>query len=242
MSPSWPRAVILSLALSVPLAAQQPRTYSPPRIVSAALPLPPPPMVVGGGEVLVEAIIDRTGAVTRPVLLRSTPPYAEMMLDAISRWRFRPARAAEPDGSDAPVEAPVMIAAVYRPPTLFNGPTIGEAPKDLAVASRDVAYPATLIAPVYPPNALTATASVVLFELLLDETGAVKEARAIETDPAFESAARDALMQFKFRPGLMRGRAVPSSAYVLFGFRPPVIVSAQPNPKPEPEPKPKPKS
>lgn len=219
------RAAVLAFAWSVPLVAQQPAAFTPARIISAELPAPPSPMVAGGGEVLIEAIIDRNGAVTRPVLLRSTPPYAQMMLDAIMRWRFLPARLRDPRGVEGPVEASVVIAAVYRPPTLFNGPTIGEAPKDLAVASREVAYPASLITPAYPPNALTATAATVLFEVVLDETGAIREARAVASDRAFEGAARDALMQLRFRPGLAGGRSAPATTYVLYGFRPPIVLS-----------------
>ena len=144
---------LLVLALLPTWAAQQPETFVPPRIASAVLPTSPPPNVIGGGEVLVEAVIDRSGTVTRPVLLRSTPPYAQLMLDAIVRWRFLPARAANPQGEEATVDAPVLIAAVYRPPTLFIGPTAGDPPKDLAVASREVPSPFALIAPAYPPNA-----------------------------------------------------------------------------------------
>jgi TonB family protein len=228
MGGAWVRVLVAALALPAALPAQQRPPFSPPRIVFADLPAPPPPMAVGGGEVLVEAIIDRSGTVTRPVLLRSTPPYAQMVLDAIARWRFQPARATGPDGVDASVEAPILIAAVYRPPTLLNGPTIGEPPKDVAVASRDVAYPAGLVTPAYPPNALTATAETLLFEILLDETGGITEVRPIASNPAFESAARDALMQMRFRPGLARGRSAPSTAYVLFGFRPPVVISTPP--------------
>lgn len=219
---------LLVLALSTDLAAQQRATFFPPQISTAVLPAAPVPTVAGGGEVLIEAIIDRSGAVTRPVLLRSTPPYAQFMLDAVAQWRFLPARAASPGVSEAPVDASVLIAAVYRPPTLFNAATVGDSPKDLAVPSVEVALPAALISPAYPPRAANSvTISTVLFEVLLDETGQMREVRTIATDPAFESAARDALMQWKFRPALFRGRAAAATAYVLFGFRPPVVSSVR---------------
>ncbi len=220
--------IVLALALPVGLPAQQPGTFVPPRISSAALPVAPPPHVIAGGEVLIEATVDRSGAVTRPILLRSTPPYSQLMLDAVVRWRFVPARAPNPEGKDAPVDAPVLIAAVYRPPTLLNGPTIGDPPKDLALASREVPAPTALALPVYPPRAIHPATVTLLFEATIDQTGAITNIRAVASDPAFESAARDALMQWKFRPGMFRARLVPATVYVLFGFNPPVLSGPPP--------------
>jgi TonB family protein len=230
VAPGLGRSFTLVLALSPAFAgAQQPAKFTPPRVSSAALPAPPSLNVAGGGEVIIEAIVDRSGAVTRPVLLRSTPPYAQFMLEAVARWRFLPARVASPGSPESPVDSPVLIAAVYRPPTLFNAPTVGESPKDLAVPSVEVPFPAALVPPEYPPLAANSvTVSMVMFEVSLDETGQVRDARTIATDPAFEGAARDALRQWRFRPALFRGRAVAASAYVLFGFRPPVGFSPTP--------------
>ena len=173
------RTFTLALGLSSALAAQQPAAFVPPRISSVALPAPSAPNVIGGGEVLIEAIIDRSGAVTRPVLLRSTPPYAQLMLDAIVRWRFAPARAPDPKGQEVPVDAPMLIAAVYRPPTLYGGPTAGEPPKNLAMASFDIPYPSALIAPAYPPKAIQYGTAAVLLEATIDETGAIRNVRTI---------------------------------------------------------------
>src|SRR5918993_1261592 len=71
----------------------QPGKFTPPRLLKAELSALPSPMVVGGGEVLVEAIVDRAGRLTRPIVLRGTPPYTQLVLDAIAMWRFEPARA-----------------------------------------------------------------------------------------------------------------------------------------------------
>jgi hypothetical protein len=226
------RAAVVALTLSTPVAAQQPPLFTPPRIARSEVPAPPPPTVVGGGEVLIEATIDRSGAVTRPVLLRSTPPYAQLVLDAVVHWRFMPATLRDPKGVVNTIEAPVLIAAVYRPPAMFNGPTAGEPPRELRAASGDVAYPSALISPAYPPNALNAIGAVVLFEVLLDEAGHIRQAVPIATDPAFEGAAWDALKQWTFRPAVVLGRPAPAAAYVLFGFRPVVLSSAPAPPLP----------
>jgi outer membrane biosynthesis protein TonB len=208
------------LALTGALSAQQP-AFSPARLVRGDLPGVAPPNVIGGGEVFIEAIIDRTGALTRPVVLRSTPPFSQMVLGAIGGWRFTPAQAVQPDGPAGPVESSVLIVAMYRPPTLLNAAAAGEPPRDLSNGTSSIAYPVSVVAPPYPPQALMG--SVVLFEVLLDELGRIRDARAIGSDPGFDSAARDAVLQWKFRPSSYRGRPAPSTAYVIFGFSSPVI-------------------
>jgi hypothetical protein len=115
-----------ALALSVVVSAQLP-SYTPPRLVRGDLPSLPPPNVVGGGEVMIEATIDQRGALTGPIVLRSTPPFSNLVLDAVSRWAFTPARATT-GGKETVVDGTVLIAAVYRPPTLMNGPTLGNRP------------------------------------------------------------------------------------------------------------------
>jgi TonB-like protein len=208
------------VALSAVVSAQQP-SYTPPRLVRGDLPGLPPATVVGGGEVLIEATVDQNGALTHPIVLRSTPPFSNIVLDAVSRWRFAPARATTPDGKETAVDSTVLIAAIYRPPTLMNGPTLGDRPRDLADASSSSPYPVSTVAPSYPPQARSG--SVVLYELSLDENGQMKNMRGIGSDSGFDAAAKDALIQWKFRGASVRGRPVPSLAYVIFGFSEPVV-------------------
>lgn len=200
--------------------------FTPPRLISGELPGLPAATVLGGGEVLVEATIDKSGAVTHPILLRNTPPYGQMVLDAIARWRFTPARAPGADDTDEIVDGPVLIAAVYRAPTVFNGPTLGTAPVDQSKASTETPYPVATPAPAFPPQA--AFGGVVMLEVSLDEAGISRGVRTVRSNPAFDSAARDALAQWNFRGALLKGRPVASTAYVIFGFMPPVTGPAPP--------------
>ena len=200
--------------------------FTPPRLLKAELSVLPAPTIAGGGEVLIEATVDRTGALTRPIILRGTPPYTQMVLDAALRWRFEPARVVGPDRVETTVEIPVAIGAVYRSPVLMNAPTIGEPPKDWSKPSGDVAYPTSMEMPNYPPQALDG--GVVLLEVALNEAGGVTETRGIASTGGFESASREALARWRFRGASYRARPVPSTAYVLFGFRPPVAAGLSP--------------
>jgi hypothetical protein len=137
---------------------------------------------------------------------------------------------------------PITVVALYRPPILMNAPTVGEAPKDWSKPSGDAPYPIATAMPNYPPRARAG--GVVLFEVSLNEVGAITDARAIGSTQGFESASREALASWRFRGGSYRAKQVPSTAYVLFGFRSPVglpLSSGEPSddpytPRPVPDP------
>jgi hypothetical protein len=213
---------VLTMSAAAGVSAQR-LTFTPPRLLKADLSPLPAPNIAGGGEVLIEATVDRTGRLIRPNVRRGTPPYTNMVLDAIATWRFEAASVRNVDGRDEAVDMPIAIAAVYRPPVLMNAPTIGEVPKDWSKPSGDLAYPIATEMPNYPPNARDG--GVVLLEVTLNDAGAIAETRSIASTGGFESAARDALSRWRFKGGMYRSRPVPTTAYVLFGFRQPVVSS-----------------
>ena len=198
--------------------------FAPPRLLSGDPPGLPPPNVVAGGEVLVEVTVNTSGAVSRAVLLRSTPPYGQMVLDAVKRWRFAPAHATDADGHDQAVEASVLVAAVYRPPTVNNGPTVGTAPLDVSKPSSSSPYPVTMAHPVHPVQALSP--GVVLLEVSIDESGITRAIRTIRSSPGLDGAARDAVAQWQFRGASFGGSSVRSVAFVVVGFPQPILANA----------------
>ena len=211
-------AVILTGAAA---AGAQSFKYTPLRLLSGGVSALPAVTIAGGGEVLIEAIVDRAGIPTRPSVLKGTPPYTQFVLEALATWRFEPARAVGPDGREAPVEMPVTIGALYRPPVLMNSPTIGEPTKDFSKPSMDVAYPVITEMPNYP--SIAREGGVVLFEVALNEAGGIIDARVVSGVEGFDGASREALARWRFRGAAYRARPVPSKAYVLFGFRPPIV-------------------
>jgi hypothetical protein len=238
---------VASLAMAVVVSAQtlQKPRFVPPRLKTTELPAMPPlpaPTVSGGGEVVIEALVDRRGMVLRPAIVRATAPYTQFVLDALARWQFEPARDIDYKGLETVVDMPITVVALYRPPILMNAATVGEAPKAWSKPSGDAPYPIATVMPNYPPRARAG--GVVLFEVSLDEAGVITDARAIGSTQGFESASREALASWRFRGGSYRAKQVPSTAYVLFGFRSPVglpsLSADEPSdpytPKPIPDP------
>jgi hypothetical protein len=215
------------------VSAQGPQAqrFVPPRLRAAELPPLPAPTVAGGGEVLIEAVVDRRGILTHPLVSRATPPYTKLVLDAIARWQFEPARDTDYKGLETTVDMPVTVIAIYRAPVLLNAPTLGEPPKDLMKVSGDAAMATSTVVPLYPPDARDG--GVLLYEITLDEGGRVTGTREVASVGGFQSTGRDALTQFRFRAGSYRARPVPATTYVIFGFRTPVgLGPGSPTPRP----------
>jgi len=177
---------------------------------------------VGGGEVLIEASVSRTGAVTAVRPLRETATFTERMTQAVKTWTFTPseveipAARRKPGGPmTEPVDTKVLVAGVFRRPSVI-GLTLGEPIKDVATASTDIPYPTSLVTPTYPPG--TMSPGVTLVEVRVDARGGVADAKIRVPSPGFDSASLSTARQWKFRPARPGGADMPSVAYIVFGF------------------------
>ncbi len=188
-----------------------------------------PPMA-GGGQVLLEVDVSESGEVSEVTVLRSTPPFTDLLRQAVDGWRFTAAREArgEPEALAA-VESKVLVAGFFRPPTLYNAPALGEPPKDVASPSTEVPFPETMAAPLYPPTAHLHLGQTVLVEVDVGEDGRVTAAKAVRAAAGLDAAALDAARQWRFRPARREGAASRSVAYIVFGFREPVAASTERN-------------
>jgi TonB family protein len=195
--------------------------FQPARFSSGSLPLPPQ-QAIGWLEVVMQVTVGAAGVVESIEALRATEPLAGILRPAIDRWRFEPALE---DGHA--VGSQVLVAAVYRPATFFNTPSLGEPPRDLAPPSRGIPFPTFAPAPAYPPRALGD--GVVLLELLVGMSGEVRTAHIMRSSgTGFNSIAMRTAARWQFRPARRGGGPVPAFAYLIFGFRQPVVADPRP--------------
>jgi TonB family protein len=214
------------VAIGLLVFAVQEPAYSPARLRSARIP-PIPVTAVSGGEVLLDVDVSAEGAVIRATPVRSTPPFTEFLVNAVRDWRFFPARdVVEADRARAgeatsrvAVPSHVLVAAVFRPPSL-RAPTLGEPPRDISPGSDVLPFPAAMIPPLFPPTA--AGNGVVLLEVQVRANGSVDAVGVINSAPPFDDAAVKAVREWHFRPAQVHGTAVPTYVYVVLGFRVPV--------------------
>ena len=218
------RGILLCAALALMGAGIQKGTeesYRPARLADGSPPASPAITIAGGGEVLLEVSVDAQGRVSHIDRLRATPPYTDMVAEAVENWRFTPAETfSERDGKRL-VDSRVLVAAIYRAPALYNGRTVGEVPKDIAKPSISIPMPEELLPPSYPPNG--SGDAMVLLEVELGADGTTKDVRVVHSGGGFDSAALQAVQRWTFRPARsLDEAALPSFAYIVVGFRQPI--------------------
>jgi TonB family protein len=75
-------------------------------------------------------------------------------------------------------------------------------------------------APIYPPIAKAAhIEGVVILEALIGEDGSVRDARVLRSIPMLDSAAIEAVRQWRFTPTLLNGLPVPVTMTVTVAFK-----------------------
>lgn len=189
-----------------------------------------PPIAVqamAGGEVIVELSVTRAGVVESAKTLRSTPPYTENLLTALRGWRFAPAEDVLTPAAGQPTDettrraaaSKVLVVGLFRPPALFAA-TLGEPPTSEAAPSPDAPAVGALVMPDYPVRAMFD--GTVLIEVEINADGSVQRRRLARSLPPFDDPALEAVGSLTFRPANVRGRAVPSVAYVVAAFRQPI--------------------
>jgi protein TonB len=82
-----------------------------------------------------------------------------------------------------------------------------------------IAYATKQSQPIYPPAARTMrTSGVVKVEVTVDENGTVAEVQNAEGPGLLQSAAKDAVKKWKFRPFVRDGQPVKATGFVSFNF------------------------
>jgi TonB family protein len=178
--------------------------------------------VIAGGEILLEVEVDFAGRVARMTTLRATPPFTDLVKEAVGQWSFEPVGA---EAGQAPSR--VLVAAVYRPPILGSGPTPGILPRDENPPSRAVPFPVRVVTPLYPANALGD--GQVLIEVKVATDGSVAAANVVDAEGPFGDIALEAAREWRFRPAEIEGQPVATLVYVIFAFRSPVAVRRPPD-------------
>jgi hypothetical protein len=210
-------ARIFLTTLIVALSSVAPETvdFLPARRIAGPNPALPSVAVVGWIEEILEIGVTGEGGVRQITPLRRSSVAHDLVAPAVMQWRFRPAMDA-----GQPVPSHVLVAAVFRPPDMYNNATLGEPAITVGVPSADMPFPEASPPPPYPP--LDVADAVVVVELAVGWYGQVRRARTVVGVPGFERASLDAARRWIFRPARRNGRNVDSYVYLVFGFRRPL--------------------
>ena len=212
-------ALVVALAVAVRTGADTPALFKSGNVPTLSV----MSVEVGGGEVLLEVSVDRTGAVSGIKPLRETATFTERMIQAVKTWTFTPSEAEIPAARRKPggpttetVDTKVLVAGVFRRP-LGHRSHAGRTDTGRRHRLRPRSpFPRRLVTPPYPPG--TMSPGVVLVEVRVDASGGVTDAKIRVPSPGFDSAALSTARQWKFRPAKSGGANAPAVAYIVFGF------------------------
>jgi TonB family protein len=221
-------ALIGGAGQSPSTAAAAPGEVRPAQFLNG--PVPPLPVVmVAGGQVFLELVIDLDGRVAGVKILRASPPLTSLLTNAVGSWRFEPSRTTIETVTQSirfsvttPRVGRVFVGAVFRPPSI-GAPTLGREPSEGDPADPETPFPTAVVTPPFPPAAFVG--GIVLTEVQVETDGTVSDVCVLESAPPFDSAAVEAARKFRFRPAVVAGKAVPAYAYLLFGFPAPITTS-----------------
>ena len=171
------------------------------------------------GAVVMDVIIDKTGAVTNVHLVSGHPMLAPAAIEAVKKWQYTPYLL-----NGKPVEVDTTIEVRFQLSDGGNGP-VGYPSQFIAVDPPEEENSTALVAvkivePVYPLGAGQTAQGRIWVRLLVSETGEVKSADALTDDAYFSKAATDAALQWQFKPFLRDGMAIPETTRVLFVVAP----------------------
>ena len=220
---AWQSAAYGADANAVPAANAANNNGPTPLSLVAA----PYPASLFGGEVLLDAAIDRNGTLSDVKVLHGDQPFLKQALDAVRTWTFVPQSKSE-RGSETRIPIAFQFPQPYAPPRRptvhhFDQVTPASAVKISArseTAGDSSAYVVTSYEPKYPA-ASNADGSVILYESI-DREGHIDGVRALSGAEPLRSAAISAAKEWEFFPATHDGHAIDSDAILVVTFHQPL--------------------
>jgi TonB family protein len=218
-------SVLIGAGLPQDRANATPGDVRPAQFLSGSLP-PLPVVMLSGGQVFLELVVDVDGRVAGVRTLRSSPTLTTLVTTSARTWRFEPSlrsvdrvASAVRFSARTPRVSRVFVGAIFGPPSL-SGRTHGGTVSEGDAPDPETPLPIEVVTPAFPLDAFGG--GVVLIEVQVETDGRVSNACVLESAPPFDGLALDAARRFRFRPAVVEGRPVPAFAYLLFGFPPPI--------------------
>jgi outer membrane biosynthesis protein TonB len=192
--------------------AERAKGFSRPLPLSLVTP-PYPAEALLGGEVLLDALVAKTGMLTDIKVVSGQAPFLEKALGAARTWVFVPAHL---DGDV--VETRIGIAFQFAQPSVPpHAPRVHKYGESLADTGDRGALPTVTVDTEYPANS-TVEDSVMLYEAI-DAQGQVTSTRVVHDVESLTAATTEAARQWRFEPGKHAGAATESAAMVVVTFR-----------------------
>ena len=198
------------------------------------VPAPYPQQSLAGGEVLLDALVARTGTISDIRVVSGQAPFLAAALGAVHSWTFIPAHFAG-HATEARVAIVFQFPNPYIPPRtatthLYKDAGVGksQAATDAAAPRNDesrAARATETMSPQYPAAANSMGGSVILRESV-DGSGRVAAVDTVLNDGPLTASVEAAAQKWIFVPAQKSGAAIDSTAIISVTFREPLIISA----------------
>lgn len=210
-------------SLGISQDAPQPSIQSPPDLVPALLlrkvaPVYPPLARAARiqGTVVLSVLINEQGEIGETKLVNGHPMLAPAAIEAVKQWRYKPYTSA-----DKAVAVETIVRVNFR---LADDPVIASLPSTVPQFVRVSAGVTqglleTKVDPVYPDDAKQKhIEGTVLLNVDIDREGYVGRVELVSGLPVLSPAAMDAVLQWKYRPFVLSGEAIPVETTVRVKF------------------------
>ena len=165
------------------------------------------------GSVILELLIDKTGAVAGVKVLRTIPLLEQVAVDAVRQWKYEPTKL-----NDEPVEILLIVSVVFR---VADQALVRVADAEPVRVGGDIIEPQKIkhVAPTYPQDAMQdKVQGAVILEALITRTGTVKSLKILrEVDSRLAKAAIAAVEQWEYTPTTLSG--VPVEVLLIVNVR-----------------------
>ncbi len=168
-----------------------------------------PPNIVLGGTVVAELHFVE-GNVEGVHILSGKEPFVESCKSALSEWH-----------GDSKQDADELVIVHFRQPNLFY---LNDTKEEInpAMSKESLPYPAYIIMPSYPADAL-GQGSVVL-RMDISTEGQVSDVQVVKPMGVLTDSSINAVRQWKFTPAEdEKGRPIRSHAYAVLVYQFPLI-------------------
>jgi TonB family protein len=182
----------------------KPRTFDPKSLIMPKA-VPPPRRLKGSLAALAPPSLSSSGLVPEsnslPVALSAPPPPPPVVKAPVSSPATTP-EVAVPVATPAPQTTQATQAAAGKVGGAFAQPVLIQA-----------------VQPIYPPAAYQRkTQGVVRFQATVTKNGSLKNLQLVSGDPLLTVAAKQAVLQWKYRPAMLNGEPVEVTQAIVVKF------------------------
>jgi TonB family protein len=186
----------------------------PTRESSAPIPLslvaaPYPSQALMGGEVVLDALVDRNGRLADIQVVRGAAPFLEKVLSAVQTWSFLPARA-----NGEVIETRIGIAFQFAQPGLSAGSKPAHTNEEPLAGAKDRgALPMVTTEPQF--SSAGAAEGNVILSGEVDAEGQLVSVEVLRDAGSFASSIVSAVHKWQFAPGKRAGANCDSTIIVV---------------------------